>query len=41
MRTMLLAFVAIGAIAFGANTILGGIGYTEQQRSSGNSVRLD
>lgn len=41
MKTMLVAFVAIALIAVGSNMILGVIGFSSQDRTSGAAVRLD
>lgn len=41
MKTMLLAFVAVGVIAVGANLILGQAGFSSQDRTAGPDVRLD
>lgn len=41
MRTMLTAFAAIAVIAVGSNLILAQMGFSSQDRATGNSVRLD
>ncbi len=41
MKAMLLAFVAIGVIAFGASYILNERGMSASEKATGNSVRLD
>jgi hypothetical protein len=41
MKTMLVAFVSIAVIAVGSNLILGAIGFSSQDRTSGAAVRLD
>jgi len=41
MKTMLIAFGAIVVIAIGSNLILGQAGFSSQDRSAGNAVRLD
>lgn len=40
MKSMLLAFAAIGVIAVGSNLVLNEIGFSSQDRSTGSSVRL-
>ncbi len=41
MKTMILAFVAIVVIAFGAQATLDNLGFSTQDRATGPSVRLD
>ena len=41
MRVMLLAFLAIAAIALGANIALNEAGISSPERSAGAAVRLD
>lgn len=41
MRVMLLAFLAIAAIAIGANIALNEAGFSSSERSVGAAVRLD
>ncbi|MFC6637340.1 hypothetical protein [Sulfitobacter sediminilitoris] len=41
MRAMITAFVAVAVIAVGANIILDNVGFSSQDRSSSNAVRLD
>ncbi len=41
MKAMLAAFVAIVVIAVGANYILGQVGFSSQDRTAGDAVRLD
>jgi hypothetical protein len=41
MKPMLLAFVAIGVIAFGANMALMEAGFSSGERNAAPSVRLD
>lgn len=41
MKAMLSAFVAIAVIAVGSNLILGEMGFSSEDRATGNSVRLD
>ena len=41
MKTMFAAFAAIAVIAVGSNMILGNVGFSSQERSTGASVRLD
>lgn len=41
MREMILAFIAMGLIAVGASYGLHQAGFSSEDRTSGNSVRLD
>jgi len=41
MKPMLSAFAAIFLIAVGAHFILGGMGFSSEERAAGNAVRLD
>jgi hypothetical protein len=41
MKTMFLAFVTVGVIAFGADYALNFAGFSAQERSTGSNVRLD
>lgn len=41
MKAMLAAFATIVVIAVGSNLILGQIGFSSAERSSGSAVRLD
>lgn len=41
MKPMLLAFIAIAVIAFGANYALNNAGFSAADQTSGNAVRLD
>jgi uncharacterized membrane protein len=41
MKAMLAAFAAIIIIAIGSNAILTNAGFSSQERTAGNSVRLD
>jgi hypothetical protein len=40
MKAMLIAFVAIGVIAIGANQILDNVGFSSAEQATGSSVRL-
>ena len=40
MRTMLVAFVAVGVIAVAADRALEGAGFSTQERTTGVDVRL-
>ncbi|SLN40408.1 hypothetical protein PEL8287_01994 [Roseovarius litorisediminis] len=40
MKAMFTAFVAIAIISVGAYYVLGGMGFTSQDRNAGNAVRL-
>ena len=41
MKVMLSAFAATAIIAVGSNLILGNVGFSAQERTSGAAVRLD
>ena len=41
MKVMLISFVAIAVIGVAAQYVLGNIGYSSQDRMSGQDVRLD
>ncbi|MEZ5658312.1 MAG: hypothetical protein R3E83_07195 [Burkholderiaceae bacterium] len=41
MKTMLFAFVVIIVIAFGADYVLEGAGFSSAQRHAGSAVRLN
>ncbi len=41
MREIVLAFVAMGIIMVGANFLLSDMGFSSQERTSGDAVRLD
>lgn len=41
MREIILAFVAMAVIAVGANYLLDETGFSSQDQTTGNAVRLD
>ncbi len=41
MKAMLAAFAAMALIAIGSNMVLNEMGFSAQDRASGNAVRLD
>ena len=41
MKSMLLAFVATAVVAIGADFVLGSMGFSAQEATSGTAVRLD
>ncbi len=41
MKAMLLAFLAVGVIAVGANAYLSGAGFSAGEQATGSAVRLD
>ena len=41
MKAMLTGFAAIALIAIGASFALGGLGFSSQDRATGDAVRID
>lgn len=41
MKAMLVAFAAIAVIAVGSDAVLDQVGFSAQERTSGDAVRLD